>query len=326
MAAGFYNNHTQVLANGHVQWEWRDGPGAVQLHGRELLLGGWNDMNAFAPNVSTNQILESTDGGLNWTLATAGAPWFRRHSFGYGKTSDNKVWVWGGDLFYDGNAPKDIWVYEESVPGTYNNADWTNITNDWGAVGGARILFASCIHNDELFMAGGQTDYGATPTMFTDIVKWNGTVWVVTGTLPIADFSTGCLISDGTYLYILGGGQYNGGGHTNFNTHLYRSANEGSTWTDMGVILNDMDGLMYCNAEIMNDIIWFLNGSTATTNQAGVFFFPLIDNPNNVWLVDPKIPPARHASASCKSDDGNTAFFMTGNTVNDVFKITKTAY
>jgi len=103
-------------------------------------------------------------------------------------------------LFFNGLAPKDVWVYNESVPGTYNNADWTQLTSDWGAVGGARVLFSWCVHENELYMAGGQTAYVGTPTMFTDIVKYNeGTnQWVKTGDLPISFFSTGTMVSSGS--------------------------------------------------------------------------------------------------------------------------------
>ncbi len=311
-----YLAYAGVLPNGQVAWPWRDGLGLIEFTGKLLINGGWSDAGSFAPNVSTNEIIKSVNGGSVWAAPTVGA-FFRRHSFGCLVTR-GKSWIFGGDLFYNGIAPKDMW----------NSTDgeaYTNVTNDWGAAGGLRVLFASCVHGTEILMGGGQTDYGATPTMFTDLCKWNFLTnqFDYYCDLPVGvNFSTGIMISDGTNVYIYGGGQYNSGGHTNFNTNLYR-LNSDLTWTLMFALPAAFNGLMYCNGADFDGKFWFLNGSTATTNQAGLWYTP---NFGEDWFSTAIIPPARHASGICVSEDGNKLYIATGNTVNDVICITKTNY
>lgn len=301
----------------NIQWPWRDGLAVVKYKGRFLMLGGWNwngSASAFTPGPSCSEVWESVD-GLTWTQKT-NAPWTARHSMGY-CVKDNKIWIWGGDPFATGSAPKDVWVYNETVPGTYNVSDWSQLTSDWGSIGGARMIFAFCSHDGSLFMAGGQTNFGTVPTMFTDIVRYNEVTnqWVKTGDLPIANFSTGIMVSVGSRLYIYGGGQYNDGGHNNFNANLRYSDDNGTNWTLQATLPAELDGLMYPNGIYHDSKLWFLNGATAT-NKRGLWFL----STNGQW-VKVAYPLARHASALCS--DGDNLWIVSGNLTNDVLKISK---
>lgn len=297
------------------QWTWRDGLAVVKYNGRLFMFGGWNPA-LFTPKQSCNEVWTSPDDGLTWTQQT-NAPWITRHSHGC-VVKDGKIFVFGGDPFETGTAPKDMWVYNEAVPGTYNTSNWSQLTSDWGSAGGARIIFAPCVHNGSIYFAGGQTDFGATPTMFTDICIYNETSnqFEKTGNLPLANFSTGIMVSTGSRLYIYGGGQYNSGGHTNLNTNLYYSDDNGANWTLDSVLPAALNGMMYPNGIYFDGKLWFLNGYVGS-NQRGVWF----RSGNGTWTKMYTMPLSRHASTM--AIDGSSFFIVSGNTRNDVIKITK---
>lgn len=245
-------------------WPWRDGVGAIEYNNRLIMLGGWNDDAAFAPYVTTDEIWQSTDSGVTWTLVGS-APWSKRHSFSYCLMNEY-IYVWGGDNIY--GQLKDIWRFSDS-------AGWEQVTSDWGTTGGNRLLQAGCAHKGELYMAGGQESYSAPTNNFTNIVKWNGATWTSVGTLPISYFSTGVMLSDGVSLFIIGGGQYLNTGHVNLNNDVYKSADDGVTWTNVGSLSNGMTGVMYCGAALFDNKIFYINGYSPTApigNTQGVWW------------------------------------------------------
>lgn len=295
----------------NTQWPWRDGIGLVKLSDALYMFGGWNP-SEFPSPYRTNQVWKSTDNGANWTQL-ADAPWTPRHSFGYGKIGDT-IWLWGGD-YLSGVYQKEIYTFTAA-------GGWVQVTSDWGSVGGDRVIFAFCVHQGEIYMAGGQTDYSATPTMFTDIVKWNGSAWQVVGTLPISYFSTGAMVSDGTNLYIMGGGRYLPTVHDNLNTKCYKSANGGANWSEISTLPAAMNGYMYCNAEIIGDRIFYVNGYSVADTANKIGTFSAVNGLN--WGLY-KNTLARHGAGICTDVAASTIYVATGNEVNDVFKIVRTS-
>lgn len=289
---------------------WRDGAGIIEYNNRLIMFGGWNPSGAFTPFTTTNEVWQSLDNGATWSLVGT-APWARRHSHNY-CLMNGYIYLWGGDNFY--GQLKDIW--------RFSDADgWEQVTSDWGVIGGNRILQGGCAHKGELYMAGGQTNFTDPTNNFNDIVKWNGSAWVSVGTLPVNYFSTGILMSDGTNIYMIGGGQYLDTEHTNLNTNIYKSTNDGATWTNMGSVGYGMTGLMYCGATIFDNKIFFINGYSPTSptgNKSGVWYRSLT---YNSWI---KIGDntATHAMGT-SNPVGNHFYIVSGNVTKSVWKISK---
>ena len=289
---------------------WRDGVGAVEYNNRLIMFGGWNPSGGvFTPFTTTSEIWQSYDNGATWTLL-GNAPWSRRHSFSY-SVVNGYLYIWGGDNF--NGQLKDIWRFDD-ING------WVQITADWGVTGGNRIFQAGCAHKGELYMAGGQENLSVPTNNFNDIVKWNGSTWTNVGTLPISYFTAGVLLSDDTDLYIIGGGQYVDTGHTNFNNNIYKSSDDGATWTNIGSLGYDMTGVMFCNAQIFDNKIFFINGwdQSIPANKSGVWW----SKKDCKFWVKIGNNTATHA-AGITNPINNHFYIVSGNVTGSVWKVVK---
>ena len=301
----YFVNYTEILPTSQTKFAWRDGAAVEYYNGRLIMMGGWNDDNAFGAgtaNTTTNEVWESYDHGYTWTKI-ANAPWEKRHSMGHCQ-KDGKIWIYGGDYFQS-HYQKDVWTFDD-VNG------WVQVTSDWGLVAGDRMLFAWCEHKGFLYMAGGQTDYAAT-SVFTNIVRSSdGITWTVVGTLPISYFSTGAMVSDGANLYILGGGRYANAGSDNPNTNIYKSVNDGVSFSLTANISTQLTGPFYCNAAFMADAIYIINGGSVIggvgANHTGMYY--TYDGGITVGTV-PGNQTVRHASGVCTN--GTDLYLVSGN-------------
>lgn len=313
-SGGYYKFET-ILDENQSQFAWRDGAAITNLSGTTVyIFNGWNDNGAFAPNTTTNKILKSTDGGTTWT-STETTPWAATHSMCYGTDRNASLfWKWGGD-FLNLVYRKDVW--------TYDGTDFTELTSDWGSAAGDRILMAGCVHKGYPIMSGGQDNYGPTPTLFTDTVAWNGTTFVKIGDLPVGlKISSGAMISDGTDLFIAGGGEYNSSGHNSLNDNLYKSTNDGVAWGIAGPLPGI--GRMYNSLKYMNGVLFYFEGAEADgTNHGNIFYSP---DKGVTWLeLSESVMPA-HARAVCTNYDDSVLYIGPGNVAPDFRTITRTNY
>lgn len=292
----------------------RDGAGLVYYNGRLILLGGWNP-NIFTPNDSCNEQWESYDDGKTWTQL-ADAPWTDRHTFGYG-LKDGKIWVWGGDLT-TGSYQKDVWTFDD-VNG------WVEVTSDWGGPDD-RIMFSFAIHKNYLYLIGGQVDNFGTP--YTDVWRsLDGVTWTSVGNIPFTNFSTGTATSDGSSLYIMGGGLFINNylvSTSSMNTDVYKSVDDGANWALVGVLPTyiAVDGNPYNkggfqNATYFDKKVWFLNGGDPNNNNAYGLWYSDDGCATFTQLYDR--PILRHASGIFST--ASKMYITTGNLQNDSYII-----
>ena len=304
----------------NTQWKWRDGLATFYYGGYLVILAGWNPTGGvFTPGPSTNQIWISANDGLDWTYL-GDAPWSARHYSGYqiiGTTF----------YFFGGEGNKDIWTYDLSQ-GILNLAvalNWTEQTSDWGVTGGDYELFCSWVYNGKIRKAGGQIGFTGTPTMCTDVQELNTATWTWTniGTLPISYASTCLCIQKGAVTWLYGGGRYLDTGHDNFNNTLKKSLDGGVNWSNVSNLPSDFIGLMYGDGSDFGNRLWFLNGDGGAANpgnQTGLWYY---EETTDTWIKMPQSPLSKHASSMC-TDGANKMFITSGNTRNDVIRITKT--
>lgn len=196
----------------------RDGAGALTFAGRMWLLGGWNPGAAhrrFFPRICNNEVWSSADGAA-WTLVKpntfldgsfdATSDWEGRHTAGYVVYRD-RMWIVGGDC-NQGHYQNDVW----------NSADgktWSRVNPGRGVPWGPRALHYTVVHEDKIWVLGGQTMPAFAPSeekfyrdlwTTTDGVDWQRIVpeepcWAARGMIG------GSAVKDGR-IWVLGGGTY----------------------------------------------------------------------------------------------------------------------
>jgi hypothetical protein len=139
-------NWTQVTAN--AGWSPRGMiQGSFEFNGRMWLVGGGTYDTSGYPRHYYNDVWSSAD-GLNWTQATANAPWTGRQYQSVG-VFDNKIWVMAG--YNGGTGPggalNDVWYSSDGV-------SWTNLPNTPWAPRHAPTLFT---YNNHMYIAAGTT-------------------------------------------------------------------------------------------------------------------------------------------------------------------------
>ena len=83
---------------------------SVVFNNKMWVLGGRDESS------NKNDVWSSSD-GINWTQATANAPWTARQEY-TSVVFNNKMWVLGG---YDGSYKNDVWSSSDGV-------NWTQAT------------------------------------------------------------------------------------------------------------------------------------------------------------------------------------------------------
>ncbi len=160
-----------TAADDPPQYEWvnvtmnaafapRDGAGALSYRGRMWFIGGWNPSAAqreFFPRICNNEVWSSAE-GAEWTLVKpntfkdstfdATADWEGRHTAGYAVFRD-RMWIVGGDV-NQGHYQNDVW---SSVDGR----TWEFVNRDKPVPWGPRALHYTVVHEDRLWVIGGQT-------------------------------------------------------------------------------------------------------------------------------------------------------------------------
>lgn len=313
----------------NTQWFWRDGPEIININNDIIIMmGGWNSDNItsqFVPGPSTSEIWISFNAGIAWTLV-GDAPWIPRHWFG-NDLVNGIISVYGGDPYATGTPPGDLWTCD--INSVLNSTDfstwqtallnWTEVTNDWGADAGDRILFAWCYHNGERYIGGGCDR--TTTIAYNDLLKWNSLTnkFEYYCDLPIAYFMTGTLLSTSEGLKLCGGTKYDSGNHSSPNIHIWTLPNGSTTWFDNGLISEKMTGIGYAGWQVIGTDIIFSNGWLGGVgNQRGIFKGNFA---NKFWeRIDNSI--SSHARGRSNVII-KTFYIVAGNLVNSVKKISK---
>ncbi|MEQ1824311.1 MAG: hypothetical protein ABL921_00100 [Pirellula sp.] len=197
-------------------WMGRDGAGILSYRGELWLLGGWNPGNrSVFPMICTNDVWSSKD-GASWSLVKPNtfkdrafdtqSDWEGRHTAGYAVYRD-KMWIIGGDC----NQKH----YQNDVWNSTDGKNWSYVNKGKDVPWGPRVLHYTVVHQDKLWVMGGQTMPGFVSGdekfyrdiwTSTDGVEWQEIIpkepfWSPRGMIG------GSAVMNGR-IWILGGGTY----------------------------------------------------------------------------------------------------------------------
>lgn len=261
----------------------RDGAGALTFQGKMWFLGGWNPADKkFFPRICNNEVWNSTD-GVAWTLIKpntfldqnfdAEKDWEGRHTAGYVVFKD-KMWIIGGDV-NQRHYQNDVWSSSDGK-------DWTCVNRDKPVPWGPRALHYTVVHQDKIWVIGGQTMPSFSPSdeVFyrdawntTDGVDWKQ-VEIKEPAWPQRGMIGGSAVMKNR-IWILGGGTYDTPkiSTRKFFNDVWSSA-DGSTWTKH-VEAASWKPRQYHDVAVFDDRLWVMEGY----NPDGV----LKGNQNDVW-------------------------------------------
>lgn len=277
-----------------------DGATLVEYAGVLQLINGWNPTE-FNPYDSSTLRFTTSDG--NTFTAQADGGYDRIHGNGIGVRNDGKIWMWG----WADNGNFIVYTYDSTN-------GWVEINTDTSG----HQLASYCLHKDYLYRVGGQSDAGASPTMYTDVERSSdGINWTVIGSTPTSYAGAASICSDGTNLYFGGGGRYRSGGTSdNFNTSIWVSDDDGATWyVHSSLIANQQTLWPTIHYSTTFSKLFYLTGSNGTINNTGLYYYR-----NSLWILMDS-PSARHLTPMCDFD--GAVYIITGNMHNDSYKITE---
>lgn len=262
----------------------RDGAGALVLHNRMWLLGGWNPSDPLLfPRDCNNEVWSSSD-GLDWRLVRRTAPWEPRHCAGTA-VFQNQMWIVGGDAVR-GRYQGDIW---RSPDGD----QWTCV--EAHAPWSPRCLHYTVVHDGRLWVMGGQTVPSCAPTRqryYNDVwCSSNGNDWECVQ--PDAPWTArgqigGTAVKDG-FIWLIGGARY----QEHDYAEVWRSA-DGIAWESVSTS-TPWEARNFHDVAVFDGHLWILGGYTQPSgNRNDVWHSPDgID-----WTEIPDTPWApRHASS-----------------------------
>jgi len=304
----------------------RDGAGALSYRDGMWLIGGWNPQPSereFFPRICNNEVWSSRD-GLDWTLVKpnsftdqsfdAVADWEGRHTAGYAVFRD-RMWIIGGDT-NQGHYQNDVWS-------SRNGRDWklVNRAVPWGP----RALHYTVVHDDQIWVMGGQTMPGfaeSAEVFYRDVwttrdgVQWNKIepqepCWSARGMIGASAVFKG-------RIWVLGGGTYDTPQTPSRKYHndVWSSA-DGLRW-QQHVKAAPWEPRQYHEVAVWDDRLWVLEG-----------FYREGGNRNDVWYSSdgadwrelPNTPwKPRHAASVFVHDDA--LWMVAGNNMeSDVWKL-----
>jgi PKD repeat protein len=211
------NGTTWTQVNASSGWPARYGHSSVALSdGNIVLMGGYDGTNYM------NDVWRSTDNGTTWALVNASPGWSVRNFFSSVVLPDGSIVLMGG-LSQFGQAEQDVWR------STDDGSTWGRVTPS--AQWAARSEFSSVVLPDgSIVLTGGadnvigyenetwrSTDGGATWTEMNTSSGW-----------PVRNEHASVAMPDGS-IVLMGGWNPS----TGFLNDVWRSTNNGSTWTDI---------------------------------------------------------------------------------------------
>jgi len=320
------------------QYEWqavtesgpfapRDGAGALTYQGKMWLIGGWNPGDKkFFPRICNNEVWNS-ENGKDWTLIKpnsfldksfdATQDWEGRHTAGYVVYKD-KMWIIGGDV-NQGHYQHDVW-------NSTDGKNWTFVNKDKPVPWGPRVLHYTVVHDDKIWVIGGQSmpQFSPAPEMFyrdvwttTDGVNWTE-VKMEEPTWPQRGMIGGSAVKDGR-IWILGGGTYDTPtkGRLFFND-VWSSA-DGKTWKQH-VKEAPWHARQYHDVAVWDDKLWVMEGyHVKGGNRKDVWY----SADGEKWMEVPNTPWKPRHAASPFVHDGSLWMVVGNNMTPDVWKLVK---
>jgi hypothetical protein len=327
----------QAAADDAVEYEWtpvtlkaefapRDGAGALTFRNRMWFIGGWNpsDKTHF-PRICNNEVWSSAD-GMTWTLEKPNTfldrtfdptqDWEGRHTAGYAVLND-KMWIIGGDV-NQGHYHNDVWNSQDG-------RSWTLINRDQTVPWGPRALHYTVVHQDKLWVIGGQTVPGIArekEAFYRDV--WNssdGLNWhqveINEPAWPQRGMIGGSAVFQGR-IWILGGGTYE---TPTVPSRLYYndvwSSEDGVNWKQH-TSAAPWHPRQYHDVAVFDDRLWVLEGYHQDGgNRKDVWYSS--DGVN--WKEVPETPwAARHAASVFVHQD--SLWMVAGNNMtSDVWRL-----
>ncbi len=295
------------LLNSNNNFSKRDGMESLYYHDTTWAMGGWHPDST---PVTYNQVWYSIDNALNFYQKPTGL-FTRRHTFALG-IKDDKMWIWQGDGAYT-SVQNDVYSYSSA-------AGWVLVTADKGTNGNGRTLAPWTVHKTWLYSISGSSK--------TDVVRsTDGITWSVVATLPtkMQNLINGTATSFNGNIYVAGGHFDIGGFPLTMNNKVWKSADDGVTWTIAAQSDGDVDfATSYPSMVATSTHLWFMGGASPT----GVNTAKLMHSYNGTdWTVMPYNITPRHASGMHVKPGVNGAaddvYIIQGNLQNDSWKIEK---
>jgi hypothetical protein len=320
-----------------VEYEWkqvnskaafapRDGAGALTFNNRMWFIGGWNpgDKTHF-PRICNNEVWSSAD-GIDWTLEKPNTfldntfdpakDWEGRHTAGYGVLHD-KMWIVGGDVNQK-HYHNDIW-------NSSDGRQWTLVNHDHPVPWGPRALHYTVVHENKLWVIGGQTVPGLAPEAehrYRDVwnsedgVHWNQVkikepAWAQRGMIG------GSAVFKGR-IWILGGGTYEIPSNPSrlFYNDVW-SSSDGQSW-EQHTSAAPWHPRQYHDVAEVDDRLWVLEGYHTDGGNRKVVWY---SEDGSHWTEVPNTPwAARHAASVFVHD--NALWMVAGNNMtSDVWRL-----
>lgn len=324
-----------------VEYEWkqvnskaafapRDGAGALTFKDRMWFIGGWNpgDKTHF-PRICNNEVWSSGD-GIDWTLEKPNTfldntfdptkDWEGRHTAGYAVLQD-KMWIIGGDVNQK-HYHNDVW---NSSDGRH----WNLVNREHPVPWGPRALHYTVVHQNKLWVIGGQTVPGLAPEaehMYRDV--WNsedGVHWSQVEIKEPAWPQRGMIGGSAVFndrIWILGGGTYETPSKPSriFYNDVWSSA-DGQTWMQHTAAA-PWHARQYHDVAVFDDRMWVMEGYHKDGgNRKDVWY----SEDGTDWTEVPNTPWApRHAASVFVHD--NALWMVAGNNMtSDVWRLQRKA-
>ena len=203
--------------NPSAGWSARYGHTSVAMpDGSIVMMGGYNGSRM-------NDVWRSTNNGATWTQQTASAEWSARYYHSSVAMPDGSIILMGGSD--SGSYKNDVWR------STNNGASWTQMTAGAGAEWSARKEHSSVAMPDGSILLMGGWDNGDTTKNDVWLSKDNGASWTsqtASAGWSARDSHSSVAMPDGS-IVLMGGWEND----TIWKKDVWRSTNNGSTWTQM---------------------------------------------------------------------------------------------
>lgn len=313
MHSRFYRNSWQFTTKGPPIYRMegrsqavtdfaRDGNKIMQVGQYLYSYGGWSR----SPNRTYSDIYRS-EGNLTEWQRMPDAPWPGRHTFGIGML-DTTLYIFGGDHL---GEVFDVWKSTDGL-------EFTQVIHDLNPTFGPRTIYGAGVHNNKLFLMGGQTSLALNAGLTDVWMSSDGFAW----NLVAADKGflgknlSGVVTSFNGRIWVIGGGYYE---HPDLSqrwtNHVFSSA-DGIDWRaepDAPWV-----GRQYADVCVWDNKLWMVGGHNGE-NLADIWYM----EKGGSWTKF-EAPPqfqARHATALGVYN--NQLVIVCGNYHNDCWVIEK---
>lgn len=277
---GNWPDYIMTRTSQHVTDFARDGSKMVQMGNYLYLYGGWNGTGS---SISSFNDVYRSSGDLTTWEKLPDAPWLGRHTFGIGKINST-IYIYGGD---QNSEFFDVWKSEDGE-------HFEQVVHDLDRSVKKRLLYGSCIHNNMLYVMGGQSSLDENSEL-TDIwTSPNGSAWrrLNNGLTFLGKNLAGSVASFNNKLWVVGGGYYRDPDPAvRWANHVYSSA-DGKTWTMEADA--PWPGRQFTDVCVWDNRLWMIGGHNGQ-NLSDIWYM----NKDGSWIEykPSDLFTPRHASA-----------------------------